>query len=114
MSERPGPSKAANFPYTRTSSNSTRRSWRLTTCGSWGGVCPARRLLFPLTSSRGPLCLKVHGMPNVVWRVGIIGAGNISEFHLRALSRIADARVEAVVDIDGARADALCRKWEIS
>ena len=48
-----------------------------------------------------------------IFRVGVIGAGNISEFHMRALSRVSNARVVGIVDIDRDRAQALCRKWNV-
>jgi predicted dehydrogenase/nucleoside-diphosphate-sugar epimerase len=46
-------------------------------------------------------------------RVGIIGAGNISEFHMRALSRVAGATVVAIVDSDLNRAEILACKWSV-
>src|SRR5262245_6955251 len=52
-------------------------------------------------------------MHNSALRVGIIGAGNISEFHLRALARIPGARVAAIVDSDRCRAEALCHRWSV-
>src|SRR5258708_16591399 len=46
-------------------------------------------------------------------RVGMIGAGNISEFHMRAVSRVGGAQVTAIVDSDLNRAEALARKWSV-
>ena len=46
-------------------------------------------------------------------RVGIIGAGNISEFHMRAVARVAGAQVTAIADSDLSRAEALARKWSV-
>jgi predicted dehydrogenase/nucleoside-diphosphate-sugar epimerase len=46
-------------------------------------------------------------------RVGVIGAGNISEFHMRALSRVTGARVTAIADSDLKRAEGLARKWSV-
>lgn len=48
------------------------------------------------------------------FRVGIIGAGHISEFHMRALSRVTFAKVVGIVDADRGRAEALCGKWGVA
>jgi 2-alkyl-3-oxoalkanoate reductase len=53
-------------------------------------------------------------LQNGVRRVGIIGAGHISEFHMRALSRVPTAQVVGIVDADQGRAKALCDKWGIA
>ena len=46
-------------------------------------------------------------------RVGILGAGFISDFHIRALKPLAGVQLAAVCDVDLARAQELGRKWGI-
>lgn len=46
-------------------------------------------------------------------RVGLLGAGPISEFHARAVSRVPGASLVAVADFDEAKAQALAAKWRI-
>lgn len=46
-------------------------------------------------------------------RVGILGAGFISDYHIRALQPLAGVQLAAVCDVDLARARELGRKWDI-
>jgi 2-alkyl-3-oxoalkanoate reductase len=46
----------------------------------------------------------------VTHRVGLVGAGYISEFHVAALRRIRNVEIVGVFDLDNARADGLSRK----
>lgn len=47
-------------------------------------------------------------------RVGLLGAGPISEFHARAVARVPGARVVAIADQDEGRARALAAKWHVA
>src|SRR5262245_42232108 len=47
------------------------------------------------------------------WRVALVGAGYISDFHLEALKSVPAAEVVAVVDSNLARAQKLARTWSI-
>ena len=46
-------------------------------------------------------------------RVGVVGAGAISEFHARALQRVPHAALVAVADTDLGRATALATRWNV-
>lgn len=46
-------------------------------------------------------------------RVGIVGAGFISDFHIRALKAVPEAELVAVCDVEVTRAQELGRKWGI-
>ena len=46
--------------------------------------------------------------------VGILGAGFIADFHIRALKSLAGVELAAVCDVDLARAQELARKWGVS
>ena len=50
------------------------------------------------------------GSDNIL-RVGLIGAGQISQFHVRALRRVRNARVIGVYDIDASRAASLVSRF---
>jgi predicted dehydrogenase/nucleoside-diphosphate-sugar epimerase len=52
-------------------------------------------------------------MTQVKWRAGMVGAGNICEFHVAAVKALADQGVELVgiADLDRARATANAEKW---
>lgn len=45
------------------------------------------------------------------FRVGLVGAGNISEFHLRALQRLADVEIVGITDLDATRAQAVAQRF---
>lgn len=51
--------------------------------------------------------------PRSPFRVGIIGAGHISEFHLRGLKRVPGVEVVGVTDLDRSRAEALAKRFRI-
>ena len=46
-------------------------------------------------------------------RVGLVGAGYISEFHARAIQRIANARIVAITDVCVARAKNLASRFNV-
>ena len=46
-------------------------------------------------------------------RVGIVGAGYVSAHHLRALRTLPEVEVAALADIDGARAEAVARQFNV-
>ncbi len=46
-------------------------------------------------------------------RVGLIGAGNISQFHLQALGRIKEVSVEIIVDLDETMAENRAAEYDI-
>src|SRR5262245_59120704 len=48
------------------------------------------------------------------FRVGLVGAGYISEFHLRALHRLRRVHVVGVADADLARAVRVANKWRLA
>src|SRR5688572_9576529 len=55
--------------------------------------------------------MRVETKPPV--HVGILGAGFISESHIRALLSIPDVRIAAVCDEDSNRAQALQKHWHV-
>jgi len=54
-----------------------------------------------------------RGTATGVRRVGILGAGYISDFHIQALQGLPDVEIAAVCDCDGGRALAQQRRWKI-
>jgi predicted dehydrogenase/nucleoside-diphosphate-sugar epimerase len=46
-------------------------------------------------------------------RVGIVGAGYVSAHHLRALRTLPEVEVAALADLDGARAEAVARQFNV-
>jgi nucleoside-diphosphate-sugar epimerase/predicted dehydrogenase len=52
--------------------------------------------------------------PGALVRVGLVGAGPISEFHARAISRVPGAVIVAIADMDESRARALAVKWRVA
>jgi 2-alkyl-3-oxoalkanoate reductase len=51
--------------------------------------------------------------PDAYLRVGLVGAGYISEFHARAIQRVANARIVGVADISTARAKNLADRFSL-
>jgi len=51
--------------------------------------------------------------PDTRLRVGLVGAGYISEFHVRALQRVANARIVGIADIVQSRAATLAARFNI-
>lgn len=47
------------------------------------------------------------------FRVGLVGAGHISEFHVQALRRIPFVQIVGVVDLDRPKAEALGKKFDL-
>ena len=51
-------------------------------------------------------------MSNARFRAGMVGAGNICEFHVAAVKKLApDVELVGVTDLDAARAQANAEKW---
>src|ERR1051325_9757759 len=51
-------------------------------------------------------------MSNARFRAGMVGAGNICEFHVAAVKKLApDVELVGVTDLDAARAQASAEKW---
>ena len=51
-------------------------------------------------------------MSNARFRAGMVGAGNICEFHVAAVKKLApDVELVGITDLDAARADANAEKW---
>jgi predicted dehydrogenase/nucleoside-diphosphate-sugar epimerase len=48
------------------------------------------------------------------FRAGLVGAGHISEFHIRALQRLRNVTIVGLTDLDLARAAALARRFRLS
>jgi predicted dehydrogenase/nucleoside-diphosphate-sugar epimerase len=48
------------------------------------------------------------------FRVGLVGAGHISEFHARAIERVPNARIVGIADVVNSRARALADRFNIS
>src|SRR5271168_1456186 len=46
-------------------------------------------------------------------RVGLVGAGYISEFHARAIQRVPNARIAGIADVVNSRAEALATRFNI-
>src|ERR1700680_659760 len=46
-------------------------------------------------------------------RIGLVGAGYISEFHVRAIERISNARIVGVTDVTVSRAKHLAARFKI-
>lgn len=53
------------------------------------------------------------GDPNRMIKAGLIGAGHISEFHVRALQRLSNVEIVGVADIDEAHARALAEQYRL-
>lgn len=51
--------------------------------------------------------------PDTHLRVGLVGAGYISEFHAHALQRVSNARIVGIADVVNARATALAARFNI-
>ena len=51
--------------------------------------------------------------PKRMIRAGLIGAGHISEFHVRALQRLSNVEIVGVADIDEARARSLAERYKL-
>jgi predicted dehydrogenase/nucleoside-diphosphate-sugar epimerase len=50
-------------------------------------------------------------MTNARFRAGMVGAGNISEFHVAAIKNLPDVELVGVYDLDSARAIAAAERW---
>jgi predicted dehydrogenase/nucleoside-diphosphate-sugar epimerase len=50
---------------------------------------------------------------NIRFRVGLVGAGHISEFHVQALQRIPFVEIVGVHDLDAAKAEALAARFNL-
>jgi predicted dehydrogenase/nucleoside-diphosphate-sugar epimerase len=48
------------------------------------------------------------------YRVGLVGAGYVSEFHIQALKRLRNVRIVGITDLDGARARAAAQRFGIA
>jgi 2-alkyl-3-oxoalkanoate reductase len=48
------------------------------------------------------------------YRVGIVGAGYVSEFHIKALKRLPNVRIVGITDLDDARARATAQRFGIT
>ena len=48
------------------------------------------------------------------YRVGLVGAGYVSEFHIKALKRLPNVRIVGITDLDGARARATAQRFGIT
>src|SRR5580692_6098032 len=51
--------------------------------------------------------------PDTHLRVGLVGAGYISEFHARAIQRVPSARIMGITDVVSSRATALSARFSI-
>src|SRR5580693_10136696 len=51
--------------------------------------------------------------PDTFLRVGLVGAGYISEFHARAIQRVPNARIVGIADVVNSRATALAARFSI-
>jgi predicted dehydrogenase/nucleoside-diphosphate-sugar epimerase len=51
--------------------------------------------------------------PDTFLRVGLVGAGYISEFHARAIQRVSNARIVGIADVVNSRAAALATRFSI-
>src|SRR5271170_4821323 len=51
--------------------------------------------------------------PDTRLRVGLVGAGYISEFHARAIQRVPNARIVGIADVVNSRAEALATRFNI-
>src|SRR2546421_12428237 len=47
------------------------------------------------------------------YRVGLVGAGNICEFHIRALRRLGGVELIGLTDLDAGRAQALAERFGV-
>jgi predicted dehydrogenase/nucleoside-diphosphate-sugar epimerase len=52
--------------------------------------------------------------PDTYLRVGLVGAGYISEFHARAIRRVPNARIIGIADVVNSRATALAARFSIA
>src|ERR1700688_3595875 len=51
--------------------------------------------------------------PDTRLRVGLVGAGYISEFHVRAIQRVPNARIMGIADVVNSRAATLAARFSI-
>jgi len=51
--------------------------------------------------------------PDTCLRVGLVGAGYVSEFHVRAVQRVPNARIMGIADVVNSRATALAARFSI-
>src|SRR5580693_6816380 len=51
--------------------------------------------------------------PDTYLRVGLVGAGYVSEFHVRAVQRVPNARIMGIADVVNSRATALAARFSI-
>lgn len=49
-----------------------------------------------------------------IYRVGLVGAGYVSEFHIQALKRLPHVRIVGITDLDEARAKAVAQRFGIA
>jgi len=49
-----------------------------------------------------------------IYRVGLVGAGYVSEFHIQALKRLLNVRIVGITDLDPARAKATAHRFGIA
>jgi predicted dehydrogenase/nucleoside-diphosphate-sugar epimerase len=66
-----------------------------------------------MSAPNGTGVSKRDSTTSIRFRVGLVGAGHISEFHVQALRRIPFVRIVGVVDLDHAKAEALGKKFDI-
>ena len=52
-------------------------------------------------------------LPDRYLRVGLVGAGYISEFHARAIQRVPNTRIIGIADVVDSRATALATRFSI-
>jgi predicted dehydrogenase/nucleoside-diphosphate-sugar epimerase len=52
--------------------------------------------------------------PDTYLRVGLVGAGYISEFHARAIRRVPNARIIGIADVVNSRASALAARFNVA
>src|ERR1700689_1729554 len=48
------------------------------------------------------------------FRVGLVGAGYVSEFHIKALNRLPHVRIAGIADLDESRAKAVAQRFGIA
>jgi 2-alkyl-3-oxoalkanoate reductase len=53
-------------------------------------------------------------MNGKIYRVGLVGAGYVSEFHIKALQQISNVRIVGITDLDATRAKVIAQRFGIA
>ena len=52
--------------------------------------------------------------PPRIFRVGLVGAGYVSEFHIKALQRLSQVQIIGITDLDTMRAQSVAARFNLT